>query len=200
MTFSLIGNIESVEWYIDSVLGLNITITSPTTKECEEVMSQLKRQQQTGGQLWITLNKSSPDSLLTVLSNINECLVWRLDICDSPLYSHCVCELSHVLTHNRTIEELYLFSSPLSPNYLKMLTNALSTNITLKTLWLEDDNNITDEDIPHICHVLSVNTTLMGLYLNLCINITEFGEQQITKVLDINKTLTQLFINDSYFR
>ena len=142
---------------------------------------------------------SSHDSLLIVLNNINECLVSRLVVENTPLDSRCVTKLSDILRFNKTIEELWLRFSPLISIGLEMLTNAVSANTTLRILWMTGDDNITDEDIPHVCKMLGINTTLEQLYLD-CSNITNFGEQQISEALVQNSTLITLYINGSYLR
>ena len=156
-------------------------------------MMELKRQD-TGIHWWIALKSLSPDSSLVVFSNLNECLVRRLNIWNTSLEIDCVTELSHVLSCNETIEELHLVSSPLGSNGIELLSNALCTNILLKGLWLTDDDTIEDKDNAHISNMLSANTTLKDLRLN-CPNITEFGEQQLSEVLTSNETLTTLYIN-----
>ena len=76
--------------------------------ECKEVIRQLKRQQHT---TWsIELNSLSPQSLLTILTDINECQVRGLYIYNTHFDSKCVSQLSQVLTYNQTMEALYLIS------------------------------------------------------------------------------------------
>ena len=167
-------------------------------EQCEEVMRQLKQARER----WkITLHSSSHNSLLILFSNINECLVWRLEIHNTPFDSNSVADLSNALiAFNNTIEELELWKSSLPPNSLWMIVNALSLNTTLKILVLRGDKNITDEDVPHIYRMLTSNKTLERFYLNSCPNITKVGEQKISKVLHINTTLRYLCINGKYFR
>lgn len=186
----IIGDTRSVQWTSDSLV-----ITSPTMKECSEVMSQLKRQQQRRWKIYIM--SSSNDSLLIVLNNINECLVSRLVVENTPLDSRCVTKLSDVLRFNKTIEELWLRFSPLISIGLEMVTNAVSANATLKILWMTGDDYITDEDVPHICHMINVNTTLEEVYL-ICPNITTVGLQQVSGIIEDN-TLTELIINGNCF-
>ena len=54
------------------ILSLDsVILTSSTVAECKEVIHRLKRQQHTTW--WIELISLSPQSLLTVLTDINEC-------------------------------------------------------------------------------------------------------------------------------
>lgn len=163
-------------------------------------MSQLKSQHQMGKHWKITLKALSSDSLLVVLYYIKDSLVRvnTLDISDTPLDTRCVFELRHLLTYNRTIEVLWFYSSPLPPNYLQTITDAVFTNTTLKELLVWNDPTITDKDIPHICDIILLNTSLQRLSLNNCPNITEIRE--FSKVLEQNKTLTVLYVNGAYLR
>ena len=166
-------------------------LTSSTVAECKEVIRQLKRRQHT---TWIIkLNSLSPQSLLTILTDINECQVRILDIVDTPFDSNCVSQLSQVLTYNQTMEELYLDSSPLVPDTYHLLTTAVVGNKIIKELYLWYDNNITDKDIPHFSNLIINNKTLQVLVLNGCPNITKFGKQQLQNVCVNNNSLTVCF-------
>lgn len=192
LCFAIVNN-KCVQWDADNA---SVHLTSPTVEQCEEVLSQLKET----NEYWrIILESSTPESSLKVFSNINESLVRGLDILHTTLDNCCISELSHVLSSDKTMNVLYLMSSPLPPNSLQMLCKALSSNKTIKTFLLSGDDNFTDEDIPHVCKMLSINTTLEQLYLD-CSNITDFGEQQISEVLVQNNTLITLYINGSYLR
>ena len=166
--------------------------------ECKEVIHQLKRQQHT---IWIIeLNSLSSKSLLTLLTDINECQVRSLYIENSHFDSNCISQLSQIVTYNKTMEVLYLSSSPLLPHTYHLLTTALSNNEILKELYLWNDNSITNKDIPYLCDVITNNTTLQRLSLFNCPNITKFGIKQIKNVLIENKSLCFLYINGSYLR
>ena len=166
--------------------------------ECKEVIHQLKRRQHT---TWcIELNTLSPQSLLTVLTDINECQVRRLYIENTHFDINCISQLSQVVTYNKTMEELSLYSSPLLPNTYHLLTTALTGNKIIKVLYLWDDTNIADNDIPHLSHLIINNNTLQYLYLAECPKITKFGEQQLQNVVVKNNSLKYLRVNDNYLR
>ena len=165
-----------------------------------KVMSKLKSQELAGKYWKIILKSSSPSSALIIFNNINKCLVRELDIKNTCFDIHCIYELSNVLSCNKTMEELWVHSSPLPPNSVGIITNALSTNTMLKTLRLIGDDSITDKDIPYFCQMLAINTTLKEMHLYFCDNITEFGEQQLLKALEHNNTLVTLYINGKYLR
>ena len=167
-------------------------------EECKEVIHQLKRRQHTTW--YIELKSLSPQSLLTVLTDINECQVRRLVIYNTHFDINCVSQLSQVLTYNKTMEYLSLYSSPLLPNTYHLLTRALTGNKIIKRLYLYDDTNITNNDIPHLSHLIINNNTLQELDLTLCPKITEFGKQQLQNVVVKNNSLKSLYVNDNYLR
>ena len=159
--------------------------------ECKEVIRQLKRLQHT---IWsIELKSLSPQSLLTILTDINECQVRGLYIVNTPFDSNCVSQLSQVLTYNQTMEYLYLISSPLVPDTYHLLTTAVVGNKIIKRLDLWYDYNITDKDIPHFCNLIINNKTLQRLWLKGCPKITKFGKQQLQNVCVNNNSLSVLF-------
>ena len=182
----IIGDTGSVEWESDRVI-----LTSSTVAECKEVIRQLKRRQHT---TWsIELNSLSPQSLLTVLTDINDCQVRRLDIWNIHFDSNCVSQLSQVLTYNQTMEELYLYFSPLVPDTYHLLTTAVAGDKIIKKLYLWYDNNITDKDIPHFSNLIINNKKLQRLWLNVCPKINKFGKQQLQNVRVNNNSLSVWF-------
>ena len=185
----------------DTLLAQNsesVTLTSPTTEQCNDLTSRLNKQQDTKWK--ITLKSSSPDCLLIVLRNIDKSLVRTLDIWYTPFDSQCISELSRVLTSSKTLQIMHLVSSPLPSNHLEIIVNAISNNSTLDTLELWGDDNITDNDIPHICQMLSKNTFLKVLRIVNCRNITTSGKELLSEILHKNKTLLSLHINDAKIR
>ena len=161
--------------------------------ECKEVIRQLKILQHT---IWIIELKSlSPQSLLTILTDINGCQVRVLHIYNTHFDSNCVSKLSQVLPYNQTMEVLALFSSPLVPDTYHLLTTAVVGNKIIKILELYDDNNITDKDIPHLSTLITNTNTLQALSLYGCPNITKFGIQQLQNVVVNNNSLKYLSVN-----
>ena len=163
--------------------------------ECKEVIRQLKRRQHTTW--WIVLKSLSPQSLLTILTDINGCQVWELNILNTPFDSDCVSKLSQVLTYNQTMEYLRLYSSPLVPDTYHLLTTAVVGNKIIEILELHNDNNITDKDIPHLSTLITNTNTLQELSLIRCPNITKFGIQQLQNVVVNNNSLKYLNVNNN---
>ena len=93
------------------------------------------------------------------------------------------------------MEVLYLSSSPLVPDTYHLLTTAVVGNKIIKTLYLQNDNNITDKHIPHLSTLITNTNTLQSLFLNVCPNITKFGIQQLQNVVVNNNSLKYLFVN-----
>ena len=164
--------------------------------ECKEVIHQLKRRRHTTW--WIELKSLSPQSLLTVLTDINECQVGALYIYNTHFNSNCVSQLSQVLTYNNTIEYLYLSSSPLLPNTYRLLTTAVTDNKIIKGLYMYNDNNITNKDIPYLSDLITNTKVLQELDLSKCPKITKFGIQQLQNVVVKNNSLNYLWINSSH--
>ena len=163
--------------------------------ECKEVLCQLKRQQHI---TWrIKLTSLSPQSLLTVLTDINECQVKRLVIVNNDFDSNCVSQLVQVVTYNKTMENLFLISSPLLPDTYQLLTLALTNNKVIKILYMSHDKSISDRDIPHLSQLIANNKTLQLLYLTYCPNITKFGKKQLQNVCAKNNSLKLLSINEN---
>ena len=161
--------------------------------ECKEVIHQLNRQKHT---TWsIKLNRLSPQSLLTLLTDINKCPVRGLYILNTHFDSNCVSQLSQAVAYNKTIKVLSLSSSPLLPDTYQLLTTAVTNNQIIKGLYLWDDNNIGDKDIPHFYDLIANNNTLQSLYLTDCPNITKFGKQQLQNVCVENNSLNELWVN-----
>ena len=148
----------------------------------------------------ITLRSLSPQSLLTILTDINGCQVRGLSIAKTHFDSNCVSKLSQVLTYNQTMEYLTLHSSPLVPDTYHVLTTAVAGNKIIKTLYLFNDNNITDKDIPHLSTLITNTNTLQELSLYGCPNITKFGKQLLQNVVVNNNSLKYLFVNDNVLR
>ena len=142
---------------------------------------------------WICLLSSHPDSTVAIISNLNKCTVWRLDVLNTPLNSNCVSILSETLKTNKTILELWLRFSPLTADGIKQITDVLYFNTTLKNLrmWRIP---ITDEDTICLSNMLTTNTTLEKLTLFNC-NITDNGVRYICDGLTKNQTLTKLNIS-----
>lgn len=68
---------------------------------------------------------------------------------------YCANELVQVVTYNKRMADLCLYSSPLLQDTYHFLTTTISSNNTLKYLHFYYDNNITDNDIPHFCDLIT---------------------------------------------
>ena len=159
-------------------------------------MAKLIKEQQTGKEWWIDLKSSSPESTVVIINNLNKCIVSELYIDNTPLNNKCVCKLSEILKTNKTIKTLLLVSSSLTGG-IKQVSDSLFTNTRLEKLLLMDDTGITDEDMLHLSNMLSSNTTLKELYLPNC-NLTDYGVRCVCQGVTRNQTLTALNIGRNH--
>ena len=171
-----------------------VDLVSPTVKQCKDVVSMLIKKQQKEKEWSVWLYRSSPESTLEIISNLNECAVWEIRIVGTPLDSNCVSTLSEIIATNRTLKRLWLHSSPLTGD-IKPVSDALLTNTTLEVFgtW---DATITDEDATNLSDMLSINKILKVLNLSNC-KITDNGIQCICEGLTKNQTLKVLHLDNS---
>ena len=169
-----------------------VSLTEPSVTECEYVIRTLAKENQTGIEWSICLNSSSPESTEVIISNLNKCVVWNLDMRYTPLNNMCVSTLSEALKINKTMKKLEVFSCPLIGG-IKQFSDVLFTNTTLEDLVLDNITGFTDEDIFHLSNMIASNTTLKVLRFRYC-NITDHGVQYICEGLTKNQTLTVLDI------
>ena len=168
----------------------------PSIKNCEDVVSRLKEERETGRKWSIWLHTATAESALVIIVNLNECIVWRLGIWNTPLNDSSVLALSEIFITNKTLKRLFLESSPFSGvDAIKQLSNVLATNTTLETLEISNVN-ITDEDTSHLLEMLRNNETLKELDLTDC-NITDSGIQNISEGLKRNQTMTTLNVSNN---
>ena len=172
---------ENIQWG-----GNYVDLYSPTSEQCEEVMSRLQLKKD---KWYIYLHSFSPESMLVIMKNISKVSMGTLSIHDTQLDSKCVSKLSEVLSSNIRLDKLTLQSSSFTGG-IKQVIDALINNITLKGLWLFNIP-LTDEDITHLSDMISVNKTLKDIVLNNC-NITDNGVQYICEGLSKNQSLTLL--------
>ena len=173
----------------------SVWLTLPTVIQCEDVISRLIKERETGKEWSICMESCSPESALTIFSNLNRCSVQRLNVVTTPLNSMCVSKLSEVLRTNKQLKVLRIASSPLADG-IKQVTDTLSVNSSLEQL-LTKNITLTDEDTSHLSNMLSVNKTLKVLDLHNC-NITSIGVRYICNGLIKNRTLSMLNIGGNY--
>lgn len=180
-----------VEWFDDIS---HVRLTSPTTEQCEDVMSVLMEEQLTGKKWWINLVKSSAESVLVIFNSLSKCAVRSLYLVDTPLDDTSVSTLSEILRTKKALKTLSLTSSPVTGG-IEQIIDALSTNNSLEKLLLWHIA-LTDEDTTHLSDMLGVNKMLKVLVLVNC-NIDDNGIQRICAGLAKNETLIELDINNN---
>ena len=160
-------------------------------------MSKLKEEQQTEWNIW--LHRSSPESSLVIVSNLDECPVKGLILNDTPLDNNCITALSGGLGRNKKLKTLEFHSSSLAGS-IKQITDALSTNDTLETFGMWNvklaitDNDEDEDDSSHLSYLLRTNNVLKGLYLHNS-NINDKCVQQISEGIIETQSLTCLDIS-----
>ena len=177
-------------WWFDDIN--RVWLSSPTIIQCDDVMSRLIKEQQTGKEWSICIESCSPESACLIFNCLNKCSVWRLNIVTTSLDSTCMSTLFEVLRYNKQTKELRIASSPLA-NGIKQVTDALLFNNSLEKL-LTKNLVLTDKDISHLSNMLSANKTLKVLNLHNC-NITDKGVRYICQGLVKNQTLSTLNIS-----
>ena len=167
-----------------------VFLTSPTPSDCKNVIHQISIDRKPCEK--ITLNSSSTDSTIILLSQLHQTNVKRLEIKETKLTIEAIHYLSR-LTSNDQLKYLLLDDITLSTNGgLNSLTNALSTNTSLRHLWLWRVR-LTEDDMVNISQAITINTTLYGLSLINC-SITNDGLVQLSNGLTHNKTMNYLVI------
>ena len=168
-----------------------VTLYSPTVKQCEKVMDDLAKQQPTRKQWSIGLNASNPASTRVVIRNLHKCVVTGLKI--SLATPNCVSALSEILPANNTLKMLNLSLYPNTRDVIKEMSSSLSTNTSLEIL-LFSSLDVTEEDLVCLSEVLAVNKTLRKLSFSHS-NITDKNFKYICEALTKNRTLNILEIS-----
>ena len=169
----------------------SVTLRSPTPSQCITVIKELSNDTTQCEE--IRLHSSSTDSTIILLSQLHNTNVKTLRICDTQLTMDTIQCLCNVINNNK-LEFLYLHNTSLSTSGgVYLLTDAISTNTSLRELWLYGDR-LTEDDMRNISQILTNNTTLQGLDLRYC-NITDDGLIQLSNGLTHNNTLKELNIN-----
>ena len=183
------GRTERVEWRDDDN---SVYLFSPTSEQCKDVIHKLTYKKQADKKWSIHLWRSSLESFLIIINNLNECAIEKLDVWETPLDSLSVSTLSEVLSNNTILQRLHFDSCPFSGG-IKQVSDALSHNPSLIELWLSIAT-ITDEDITHLSEMLSVNKILKELILSYC-DITDNGVQYLCNGLAKNQTLNKFDVS-----
>ena len=184
------GDVGNIEW-IDGIQF--VRLKSPTTRQCENVMSRLIKEKQPGREWNIDFHTSNTESAFIIIKNLNKCAVRGLRISYTQLDNSCLSTFSDFLTTSTKLKWLQLHCCPLVN--IKQLFDGLSNNFSLEMLWLYDVT-VTEEDTIHLSRLFSTNKVLKILYLSKC-NITDKGIQYICEGLTKNQTLTTLDISNN---
>ena len=139
----------------------SVSLTKPSAGQCQEVVSQLKDNHQS-----IRLHHSSPDIVYLLMSQV-------LDI------------------HVRTIKMIYIKYTKMTKDVILLLSNKITNNTSLETLWISDDS-INDDGVIALTRSLINNKTITDLYLASNPDITSTSAQSLAELLLSNHTLSLL--------
>ena len=103
----------------------------------------------------------------------------------SSIGPHGVACLAAGLTHNATVESLFLYSNHFGTPHPS--SNPASTSLKLP----QDESNCINEGVASLSEMLSLNKSLNTLNLSLC-NLSPSDIQQLSNALCQNQTLTHL--------
>ena len=98
----------------------------------------------------------------------------------------------------KSIEELHIYNSILSPHTIYKLSEKLCNNKTIKKLTISN-SEINDNDLKVICRCLLVNTTLTELWLSFN-NISDNGTKCLKDLLVVNQTIKKLNLANNNIR
>ena len=142
----------SVNWYSDSV-----SLYSPSPVQCIEVISNINNNHRK-----IDLNSSSTNSTVSLLSStkLQTLNLRKLDIYYTPLTNDCIQYLCTLLTNNKTIQELVVWSHSISDRGVTNICQALEHNSTLTSLDLYNNPLITSTSGQALSHLLLNNSII----------------------------------------
>ena len=208
--FYTTGDIGNVYWRHDDN---SVSIMSPSTKQCENIVSRLKQKQKMRD--WrIELRSLTTESALVLIDNLDQFTVRELSIENTSLDSMCMSmlskkvirmkkllfkssslpggsikQVSDTLTHPSTsLEGLFLWNIPITDDDVIFLSGVLSNNKTLKTLDISNCD-ITDKGVQYICEEVAKNETLTTLALSNNLGVTSDSTSVIVQLIKTTKSL-----------
>ncbi|XP_019855004.1 PREDICTED: uncharacterized protein LOC109583922 isoform X2 [Amphimedon queenslandica] len=98
------------------------------------------------------------------------------------------------LLQRKTVRCLYIFSTPLTHDFICSLSSQVSNNNTIESLWLTN-NTISDDGVITLAQSLKHNTHLRYLSLGYNPGITSACAQSLAELLTINRSLTVLYLS-----
>ena len=146
-----------MDWYSDWVY-----LYYPSPVQCNEVISNINNNHKK-----IILDSSSTNSTVSLLSStkLHTLNLRRLEIRWTPLTNDCIQYLCILLTNNKTIQELVIWSHSISDRGVTNICQALEHNSTLTSLDLHNNPLITSTSGQALSHLLLNNSSLVKLEL-----------------------------------
>uniref|UniRef100_A0A1X7UR60 Uncharacterized protein n=1 Tax=Amphimedon queenslandica TaxID=400682 RepID=A0A1X7UR60_AMPQE len=98
------------------------------------------------------------------------------------------------LLQRKTVRCLYIFSTPLTHDFICSLSSSISNNNTIESLWLTS-TTISDDGVTTLAQSLKHNTHLRYLSLGYNPGITSTCAQSLVELLTSNHSLTVLYFS-----
>ena len=181
----ILGHTGWVDWYSDSV-----HLSYPSLVDCEEVISKLNNNHK-----WIGLNFSSTHSTVVLLSSpkLYTLTLRTFEIFETPLPHDCIQYLCQLLTNNKSIQELKIWSNSISDRGVADICKILEHNSTISSLDLSINPLITSASAQALSHLLN-NSTLSKLDLNGT-SLSSESLLLLLQSLSANKNMKRLMLD-----
>ena len=153
----ILGVTGRVSWFSDRV-----HLWYPSLVHCEEVISKMNNYHKR-----IELHYSYTHSTVVLLSSpkLYTLTLWELEICNTPLPHDCIQYLCQLLTNNKSIQVLEIWSDSISDRGVADICKVLEHNSTITSLDLSYNRLITSASAQALSHLLLNNSTLSKLDL-----------------------------------
>ena len=184
----ILGHTGWVEWYSDSV-----HLSYPSPVDYEEVISKLNNNHK-----WIGLNFSSTHSTVVLLSSpkLYTLTLRTLEIFETPLPHDCIQYLCQLLTNNKSIQELKIWSNSISDRGVADVCKILEHNSTITSLDLSINPLITSASAQALSHLLN-NSTLSELDLRET-SLSSESLLLLLQSLSTNKNMKRLILDNRH--
>ena len=172
----------------------HVSLSNPSVEQCQEVISKLKDNHQYRS---ITLSSSSPDIvqlLVPPLLKIGTITFLDIHNLHTPLTHDAILSFSSSLSTNKSLRTLFITFDSINDDGVITLVESLKPNDTLKYLYLYYNSGITSASAQSLAELLLTNHTLSNLRLYHT-NIDTNGVLVLMESFKTNKTLNELILH-----
>ena len=142
-------------------------------------------------------NSSSDIAQVLIPPLLEKDHVSALYVYSTPLTQDFILTFSLQMSGNNALKSLSLMNDSINDEGVNTLMKSLKHNEELLYLSLEFNRGITSASVPSLANFICANCTLFILYLS-CTNIDTDGVCKLVECLKINKTLTKLVIDSGH--